>query len=254
MKYILAIAAIGLFSSSASTDDFGFSMDHFATLQYSSAHCAAYGCGKSGKSKATTRQASSLSAISSPLISARSLVAQEASGPAPSLRYKASSTRQAHIVKQWTQAIANSNKSDAHTVEAYFKQESPARIFKRIAGNYGLSGDDVADSMAGSLVLGWMISNGRDDVDRRAVQAVRDDIARALSANSDFRALNAAGRAELGYGFVTQFALMGGIWADMQQRGSSDLSAFSKGTADFMKTYGFDMRNMDLGRNGFSYR
>lgn len=122
------------------------------------------------------------------------------------------------------------------------------RIWRGIAGRYGLSPNDTADALTAYTVLGWLIANGASDTNATAVRAARAQIAERSAANPQFT--SATGRAKLGEEFKILFVVLHSGWQSAQREGTA--GAYRNGVARmFQQQSGTDLQAMRLTSNGF---
>ena len=124
-------------------------------------------------------------------------------------------------------------------------------IWRGIAGRYGLSANDAADTLTAYTVLGWLIANGADDTNPTAVRAARAQIAAQSAANPQFR--SPAERANLGEEFKILLVILHSGWQAAMREGT--LATYRKEVADmFAQQSGADLRALDLTSAGFVSR
>ncbi|AHE54835.1 DUF6683 family protein [Sphingomonas sanxanigenens] len=118
---------------------------------------------------------------------------------------------------------------------------------------FGLDGNDVADTVAGYLVTAWYTSRGRgDDPSKAQLRAVSNQIASAMAASPEFAEATEDMKQELAEAMMIHTIYAGAAIEqvkndpEMLERVSD---AIAKGA---QSTFGFDVRTMGLDENGLS--
>lgn len=115
--------------------------------------------------------------------------------------------------------------------EAILRQDLLGAWQKYVAAD-GLRRGDVADAMAAYWVQNWQMANQVAFVDRAKVQAVRGQVARALSANPAFTRLDDARRQEMAETFMLNFVAQGSAYSDATtRRDTAQVARLSKAAA-----------------------
>lgn len=145
-------------------------------------------------------------------------------------------------------ARARKTQPEAVSVGQQLTRHDYDRVWRGIAGRYGLSANDTADALTAYTVLGWLIVNGASDTNAAAVRAARAQIAERSAGNPEFT--SAAGRAKLGEEFKILFVVLHSGWQSAQREGT--LGAYRSGVAQmFQQQSDTDLQSIRLTSNGF---
>jgi hypothetical protein len=178
--------------------------------------------------------------------------------PAPSrtvdTRYRASSAVSARVHAQFADFAARADPANAERLrQAIGRQDLLAQWEKHVAVD-GLRRGDVADAMTAYWVQNWQLATRTSFVDHARVQAVRDQVSRALGASPAFAGLDDAGKQEMAETFMLNFVAQGSAYSDamirrdqVQARRLSDAAA-----ARLRAEMKLDARQVRLTAAGFS--
>ena len=87
-------------------------------------------------------------------------------------------------------------------------------LWARVVAEDGLHRNDVADAVAAFWVLNWEVAHGRADNTRGQMQGVRRQVIAGLQRSPAFRALDDAGRQQMGDRLVYRFMLLYGAYRE----------------------------------------
>lgn len=146
-----------------------------------------------------------------------------------STRYAASPAVSTRVRAQFADFAATADPANgARLREAILRQDLLGAWEKHVAVD-GLRRGDVADAMAAYWVQNWQMANQIAFVDRAKVQAVRGQVARALTANPAFAKLDDARKQEMAETFMLNFVAQGSAYSEAtSQRDTAQIARLSK--------------------------
>ncbi|WP_343698705.1 DUF6683 family protein [Caulobacter sp.] len=162
--------------------------------------------------------------------SARPAKAKPATGP--DTRYAASPAVSTRVRAQFADFAAKADPANGPRLrEAILRQDLLGAWQKHVAVD-GLKRGDVADAMAAYWVQNWQMASQIAFVDRAKVQAVRNQVARALIANPAFTRLDDARKQEMAETFMLNFVAQGSAYSDATtRRDTAQVARLSKAAA-----------------------
>lgn len=126
-------------------------------------------------------------------------------------------------------------------------------IFDGIVRPYGLSSDDLADSIAAYWILNWMIANQNENVSKDKAQAVRSQILARIDQTPALQGASAADRQEVAETLIHQFVIQQGAWATaVRQNDRAMLQKMAVAARQGMNKVGVDIAALKLTDIGFS--
>lgn len=138
-------------------------------------------------------------------------------------RYRASPAVSARVRSQFADFAGKADPANAERLrQAIGRQDMLAMWEKHVAVD-GLRRGDVADAMTAYWVQNWQLATRTSFVDRARVQAVRGQVARALSASPAFARLDDAGKQEMAETFMLNFVAQGSAYSDALARRDTGL-------------------------------
>lgn len=116
---------------------------------------------------------------------------------------------------------------------------------------YGLVSTNVADATAVYLTTAWLATRGRsDDPAPETMRAVRSQVASAIASTPDFRTASDAQKQELAEAMIVQ-AILISQYVDAAKSNPSLMRSVKGAVASgARKTFGFDLRSMQLSDRG----
>lgn len=147
-------------------------------------------------------------------------------------RYAASPAVSTRVHAQFADFAAKADPANGPRLrEAILRQDLLGAWQKHVAVD-GLKRGDVADAMAAYWVQNWQMANQVAFVDRAKVQAVRGQVAQALSANPAFIRLDDARKQEMAETFMLNFVAQGSAYSDATtRRDTAQVARLSKAAA-----------------------
>ena len=142
---------------------------------------------------------------------------------------------------------------DGASVSKLLKQYNFVTIWQGIVAPYGLKRNDVADSVAAYLVLGWMAANDVKNVTPAQARSVRNQMKTTLGAMPAFARSSSADKQRIAESLMLEFVLRQGAAQKAEQSGDSNqlrqLAAAYQ--ARVQRTLGLNLRNLSLTTTGF---
>lgn len=165
-------------------------------------------------------------------------------------RFRRSPEASAAAKQALVERVRQRNPAEAEPLAKQLATLDPARGFESIVAPYGLSGDDMADTLTAYWVMGWIVANRTELPSPAAVKAARAQVAGTIGttalAEKDDRQRNLASDEAL-YAFMTLNVAWRGRESDpATYRRNSDLVQ-----RDFLAK-GMDLRAMTLTETGFA--
>jgi hypothetical protein len=160
--------------------------------------------------------------------------------------------RNASVERLFTQ-MRSVDPENAKKIEA---QYGGGRLFQALDGalkGYGLTTNNVADSMTVWLINVWMGANGRSDNPSNAeIKAVRNQIADTLAGSPDFANANDAAKQELSDALLVNAAVIGGAVDDPAAKTAEGSAMLKKVTRKLGSDLGLDLTAMKISTEGFA--
>lgn len=149
----------------------------------------------------------------------------------------------------------------AQELAATFQSTDIVAEFDRGMRGYGLSGNDLADAFTAYWVVNWMVANeipgdGSRNPSRNEIQAVRDQLALAMTRNPGVSSMDAAQRQELTESLIYNFMILDAAHTQASRPGNE--AAFRE-LSDVWRLHGrrilgVDLRELELTEEGFRHR
>ncbi len=168
-------------------------------------------------------------------------------------RYRGSPAVSARVRAQFADFAAAADPANAARLRQVIgRQDLLAEWEKHVAVD-GLRRGDVADAMTAYWVQNWQLATRTAFVDRARVQAVRGQVARALTASPAFAGLDDAGKQEMAETFMLNFVAQGSAYSDaMTRRDQVQVQRLSEAAAARLRAeMKLDPRQIRLTAAGF---
>lgn len=124
----------------------------------------------------------------------------------------------ARVRDQFADFTAKADPVQAGRLRETIRRQDLLALWEKHVAVDGLRRGDVADAMAAYWVQNWQIATRTAFIDRARVQAVRGQVAKALSADPVFARLDDAGRQEMAETFMLNFVAQGSAYSDALSR------------------------------------
>jgi hypothetical protein len=167
--------------------------------------------------------------------------------------YPASRVISARIQKRFLDTIRWSVSAEARDgIEAAFAERPALEIWQELVAGDGLVTGNVADALTAYWVLNWVTANARYNL-KIDNKPIRDQIARAMEADPNFRSLNNLQRQEMAEGYILKFLIEHAALNDAMRR--KDVAALGQlalaSATRFRREMGIDLLAQEPGPDGF---